>query len=142
MPLELVAVGIRQPVVREYEERSPGPGEVLVRSVLSAEKHGNRLDALSRQSPFSGKTSTASTGCSCRRTRDGRSARTRRCTWGMRLWALWPRWGGRRRAGGWDRVHGNLPIRETHTVGAGGVKIAPEGVSDEMLVCIDRRSWR
>ncbi len=24
MPLELVAVGVRQPVVREYEDREPG----------------------------------------------------------------------------------------------------------------------
>ncbi|MEM3659038.1 MAG: alcohol dehydrogenase catalytic domain-containing protein [Thermoproteota archaeon] len=36
-----------------------------------------------------------------------------------------------------DRVYGYLPIRETHTVSKQHVMPAPEGVSDEELVCID-----
>jgi threonine dehydrogenase-like Zn-dependent dehydrogenase len=36
-----------------------------------------------------------------------------------------------------DRVWGYLPIRETHTVAAGRVQLAPGNVSDEMLVCLD-----
>lgn len=36
-----------------------------------------------------------------------------------------------------DRVYGYLPIRETHTVDEGRVKLAPPALSDEELVCID-----
>jgi threonine dehydrogenase-like Zn-dependent dehydrogenase len=36
-----------------------------------------------------------------------------------------------------SRVYGYLPIRETHTVKAEALRLAPEGVSDEMLACLD-----
>jgi len=43
MPREIVAVGKGKVVIREYEEGMPGPGEVYIRSELSAEKHGTAL---------------------------------------------------------------------------------------------------
>ena len=39
MPKELVAVGPRMPILREYEE----PTQVRVKSTLSAVKHGTTL---------------------------------------------------------------------------------------------------
>lgn len=36
-----------------------------------------------------------------------------------------------------DRVYGYLPIRETHVVSEDQIMLAPEGVSDEELVCVD-----
>lgn len=62
MPLELVATGIRRCELREYETRPPGPDEVLVRSRLSAEKHGTDLLFHRGQSPFSDKSFDAQHG--------------------------------------------------------------------------------
>ena len=43
MPRELVAVSLRNPALREYEEPKLKPGEVRVRSLFSAPKHGSDL---------------------------------------------------------------------------------------------------
>lgn len=138
MPLELVAVGPRQPVVREYEDRAPGEGEVLVRTRLAAEKHGTHLLFYRGESPFTGK------------------------AWDGEHGLLMPvdnpepqAWGGVMPLGDMgvgiveqvgpgveglavgDRVYGHLPIRASYTVPATRVARAPEALTDEMLVCID-----
>ena len=43
MPRELVAISLRNPVLREYEEAKLKPGEVRIRSLFSAPKHGSDL---------------------------------------------------------------------------------------------------
>ena len=43
MPHELIATGPLKPVLREYEDRPPGEGEVLMRTEFSACKHGTEL---------------------------------------------------------------------------------------------------
>ena len=43
MPKELIAVAPRTPVLREYKEPSLKPGEVRLRSIFSAPKHGSEL---------------------------------------------------------------------------------------------------
>ncbi|MEM3659039.1 MAG: hypothetical protein QXU11_01375 [Thermoproteota archaeon] len=43
MPKELVAVGPRKPTLLEYDERPLKKGELRIRSVFSAEKHGTTL---------------------------------------------------------------------------------------------------
>lgn len=136
MGLELIAVGPREPALRAYEERAPGPGEVRIRSRLAAEKHGTNLMGYRGESPLSEKAF------------DGR--------WGLFM----PLEAGRgtqfpMRLGNMavgiveevgsevqglrvgDRVYGYLPIRETHTVPEKAVRKAPEGLSDEALVCVD-----
>lgn len=40
MPQELVAIAPSQPVLRDYEERKPSENEILVRAQFSAAKHG------------------------------------------------------------------------------------------------------
>lgn len=138
MPLELVAVGPRQPVVREYELRTPGPGEVLIRTSLAAEKHGTMLQFYRGESPFTEKTY------------DGEHSlfmpldepRPVDFGGGMALGngavGIVEQVGeGVTGLGVGERVYGYLPIRETHTVPAGRVEAAPEGLTDEMLVCLD-----
>ena len=138
MPLELVAVGIRQPVVREYEERKPGPGEVLVRSVLSAEKHGTDLLFYRGQSPFSGKDFDGEHGLFMPKDTKWEITPEAPLRMGNATVGIVEEVGaGVEGLAVGDRVYSGLPIRESHTVNAGAVRLAPEGVSDEMLVCVD-----
>lgn len=52
MPLELVAIAPKTPVLREYSERELGPRQVRVRSQFAAFKHGTELLEYRGQSPF------------------------------------------------------------------------------------------
>jgi threonine dehydrogenase-like Zn-dependent dehydrogenase len=138
MPLELVAVAPRRPELREYQDRDPGPDEVLLRSRLSAEKHGTDLLFYRDESPLAGMTYDAEhdlfmpTGQPPPATWDapmplGNVSVAVVETVGAGVEGLSPG----------DRVFGYLPIRESHTVAAQRVQRAPEGVTDEMLVCTD-----
>jgi threonine dehydrogenase-like Zn-dependent dehydrogenase len=53
MPRELVALGIRQPAIRPYDDAPPGPGEICVRTRFGAPKHGTELHGYRGDSPFS-----------------------------------------------------------------------------------------
>jgi threonine dehydrogenase-like Zn-dependent dehydrogenase len=137
MPLELVATGIRQCEVREYEDREPRPGEVLVRTTLASEKHGTDLQFYRGETPFSNKRFDDEHGLfmpvdvppggdfGVRPL--GNMAAGIVAQVGPEVDSL--------QVG--DRVYGYLPIRESHTVPAGRVQHAPEGLPDEMLVCLD-----
>jgi threonine dehydrogenase-like Zn-dependent dehydrogenase len=52
MPLELVAIAPKTPVLREFQEREPGPNEVRVRAQFAAFKHGTELLEYRGESPF------------------------------------------------------------------------------------------
>jgi threonine dehydrogenase-like Zn-dependent dehydrogenase len=138
MPLELIAVAPHTPELREYEDRDPGPGEVLVRSTLSAEKHGTTLLGYRDQNPLAGMSFDAEHWLLLHP--DQPPSQTfygpmslGNLTAGI-IEAVGP--GVEAFAVG-DRVFGYLPIRESHTVPADRVNRAPEGVADEMLVCTD-----
>jgi threonine dehydrogenase-like Zn-dependent dehydrogenase len=138
MPLELIATGLRQPELREYEDRRPGPGEVLVRSVLSTEKHGTDLLFYRGESPFSG--NTFDSRCGLFMPRDSEATITPEAPMSLGnttvgvVAEVGPEVEGP--AVG-SRVYGYLPIRETHTVRVEALRPAPEGVTDEMLACLD-----
>ena len=138
MPLELVATGIRQPELREYEDRPPGPGEVLIRSVLSAEKHGTDLLFYRGESPFTHKTFGGEGGLFMPRESAARITPEAPMRLGNITVGVVAEVGSDAPglAAG-QRVYGYLPVRETHTVSAGAVRVAPEGLSDEMLACLD-----
>ena len=52
MPRELVATAVRTPALREYEDRPLRAGQVRVRTLYGAPKHGTELHAYRGDSPF------------------------------------------------------------------------------------------
>jgi len=138
MGLELIAVGPRQPELREYEERPLGPGEVRIRSRLSAEKHGTSLLLYRGESSVNEKAFDGQLGLFMPlESGQGWSAsfplRLGNMTVGI-VEEVGAEVQGLRVG---DRVYGHLPIRETHTVAESAVHPAPEGLTDEALVCVD-----
>jgi len=138
MPRELIAIAPRTPILREYDEPDLKPDQIRIKSRLSAEKHGTTLTIYRGLSPFSRKRLDSKLGIFVPRP----SEETEKGVFPIRL--------GNMTVGivtevgeevkdfkiG-DRVYGYLPIRETHTVDKGKVKLAPPELSDEDLVCID-----
>lgn len=138
MPLELVAVGPRQPLVREYEAPAPGPGEVLIRTRLAAEKHGTHLQFYRGESPFTGKTFDGEHGLFMPVENPQPQAWRGDMALGDMAVGIIEQVGPEVEglAVG-DRVFGHMSIREVHTLPASRVQRAPETLSDEMLVCVD-----
>jgi len=136
MPLELVATGLRQCEVRAYEDRAPGPGEILVRATLASEKHGTDLQFYRGETPFSGKTFSGegSIFMPAEASSDGGGVRPLGNMAVGVVAQVGPDVDGLQVG---DRVYGYLPIRESHTVPAGRVQLAPAGLTDDMLVCLD-----
>jgi len=138
MPLELVAVAPRQPVLREYPDREPGEGEVLIRSILSAEKHGTMLLLYRGESPFADKVFDGKHGLFLPKQQPALPVFDPPMPLGNTTVGIIEAVGpGVENLSVGTRVYGYLPIRETHAVSAVAVKRAPEGVSNEMLVCVD-----
>ena len=138
MPLELVAVAPREPVVREYEMAAPGAGEVLVRTRLAAEKHGTMLPFYRGENPFAEKRFDGEGGLfmpieNPQPPDFGNGMALGNMAVGT-VEEVGPDVTGLSVG---DRVYGYLPIRETHTVAASRVSLAPEGLSDEALVSLD-----
>ena len=134
MPRELVAVSLRNPALREYEESELKPGEVRVRSLFSSPKHGSdlrtyRADTQDYTKPFD-------------KERRLHAGTPRSPAFPMKLGNMTV--GKVVEVGGevtdfeaGDRVFGYLPIRETHTVAAQKLKKAPEGMAPEAIVYSD-----
>lgn len=138
MPWELVSAGPRNPQLREYEDRSPGPGEVLLRSTLSAEKHGTMLLIYRGMSPINEKRFDGEGGLF----HDIEDPPVWDASSPMHLGNMGV--GIIEEVGTdvddlqvGDRVYGHLSIRESHTVFASGIHKAPDSLSDEQLVCED-----
>jgi threonine dehydrogenase-like Zn-dependent dehydrogenase len=53
MPRELVALAVRQPAIREYEDEPLAPSEIRVRTLFGSPKHGTELHGYRGDSPFS-----------------------------------------------------------------------------------------
>jgi len=135
MPKELLAIGPREPALLEYEERPLKKGETRIRSIFSAEKHGTTLLLYRGEAPFLNKYYDQERMLFLNRA-DEKSYfpfPLGNMTVGI-VEEVSPE---ARRFKVGDRVYGYLPIRETHTVYEQNVMPAPEGVSDEELVCVD-----
>ena len=134
MPRELVAISLRNPVLREYEEPELNPGEVRVKSLFSAPKHGSdlrtyRADTQDYTKPFD-------------KERRVHAGTPQSPTFPMKLGNMTV--GEIAEVDGevtdfevGDRVYGYLPIRETHTVAAQKLKRAPVGMPPEAIVYSD-----
>jgi threonine dehydrogenase-like Zn-dependent dehydrogenase len=133
MPLELVAVAPRTPVVREYELGDLQPGEVRIRTQFATPKHGTELALYRNISPFNLGEWDEALGLFIPREKPEEP-----------LWFPMPL--GNIAVGEvieigsavtdlavGDRVYGHLPIREVLQVPSDAVKRAPEGMSAEAI---------
>ena len=141
MPRELIAVAPRTPVLREYEEPSLNPGEVRLRSIFSAPKHGSELrgyraETKDHTSPFDSErrmhvaANPDEIGKGV-----GRKFPTR--LGNMTVGEVIEVGEGATRFEVGDRVFGHLPIRETHTVHEERLEEAPDKMSAEAIVYSD-----
>ncbi len=135
MAKELIAIGPRKPALLEYVERPLKKGELRVRSIFSAEKHGTTLLLYRGESPFLNKYYDQEHMLFVSK-KDEASYfpfPLGNMTVGV-VEEVSPEV-SKFKVG--DRVYGYLPIRETHTVSEDWVMLAPDGVSNEELVCVD-----
>ena len=138
MPLELIAVAPRKLELRSYEEPPLKPGQVRVKSCLCAEKHGTNLPGLKGVSPVGDRTYDAEAGIFMP-VEPGKAWGTQfpRGVGNMAVGTVIEIAPGVKKLKVGDRVFGHLPVRETHTVEEARLHLAPEGVTDEELVCVD-----
>jgi threonine dehydrogenase-like Zn-dependent dehydrogenase len=135
MPKELVALGPRKPAFLEYTDRPLKEGELRIRSIFSAEKHGTTLILYRGESPFSNKYYDPTSMIFVSRT--GKQVGFPFPLGNMTVGIVEEVSPGVSKFKRGDRVYGYLPIRETHIVSERQVMLAPENVSNEELVCID-----
>lgn len=140
MPRELIAMGPRQFVIREYEDLPLGSTQIRIRSEFSSPKHGTELRGYRIESRpgrwdrelglfLAGEESRARFPSSVGNTTVGVITETGS---GVRNFSVG------------DRVFGYLPIRETHIADesviypqGGGVLRLPESMVCEEAVCVD-----
>jgi len=143
MPRELIAIAPRTPVLREYEKPSLNPGEVRLRSIFSAPKHGSELrgyraETKDHTSPFESERrmhvalnpdeiGVGKGGPPKFPTRLGN----------MTVGEVIEVGEDATRFQIGDRVFGHLPIRETHTVHEERLDEAPDKMSAEAIVYSD-----
>ena len=115
MPKEPLAIAPRKLVWRDYEETPLEQGQIRVKSIFSAEKHGTSLAFYRGLEPTHFPMRVGN----------------------MTVGVVVEIGVGATRFKVGDRVYGYLPIRETHTIAEDRVEKAPPELSDEELVCID-----
>ena len=136
MPLELVAVAPREPVLREYQqEPTVGPGMVRLRTQFAAPKHGTELGAYRGTSPFSVARYDSQRQIFVPREASGPQFPLP--LGNMAIGEVTEVGEGVSRFQPGERVFGHLSIRETHTVPEGRLEPAPAGMSPEEIVCWD-----
>lgn len=135
MPQELVATAPHSPSLRSYEPRAPAADEVLVESELSAFKHGTGLRGYRADT----RDFTAAFDWESGLHREGEDAEPDYpITLGnMTVGTVSDVGGDVDAIEPGDRVYGHLPIRETHTVAADAVSVAPPAMADESIVYAD-----
>lgn len=135
MPRELVALGPRQPVLREYDEPPLGPTDIRIRTEFASPKHGTELVGY-RDEPAAHRVYDRELGVMTDAP-DGGANRFPRRLGNMALGVVTDSGPEARRFSPGDRVFGHFPIRETQTVDEGRVDPLPPGLSSEAAVCLD-----
>ena len=143
MPRELIAVAPRTPVLCEYEESPLNPGEVRLRSIFSAPKHGSELrgyraETKDHTSPFEWE----------RRMHvapnldeiagvEGGSSKFPQRLGNMTIGKVIEVGENVTRFQVGDCVFGHLPIRETHAVAEERLEGVPDKMTSEAIVYSD-----
>ena len=135
MPKELVALGPRQPVIREYEEPQLGPDQVRIESEFSAPKHGTELGGYRGTSPLIG--ARYDTELNLFVKEEGPSPRFPMPLGNMSVGTVTETGTAVNSFKEGNRVFGHLSIRETHTVTENKIEKVPEEMSPESLVYWD-----
>jgi threonine dehydrogenase-like Zn-dependent dehydrogenase len=136
MPLELIADQPSHAVLRPYVEPALAPGQIRIRTLFSAVKHGTELRSFTAGSLDSSRPWDWDL-----RLHD-RSAQSPPPKFpqplgNMCVGEVVERGPGATRFQVGDRVYGHIPTRETHAVDEGLVKAAPAGASAQALMYID-----
>lgn len=137
MPRELLAIGPRRAALMEYTDVPLKDGELRIRSIFSAEKHGTTLVMYRGESPFSNKYYDHQRKIFLDRGEPSGSVGFPFPLGNMSVGIVEEVSSGVSKFKVGDRVYGYLPIRETHTVAETRVALAPSCLSNEELVCID-----
>ena len=143
MPRELIAVAPRTPALREYKEPSLNPGEVRIRSIFSAPKHGSELrgyraETKDHTSPFEWERrmhvalNPDEIGVG-----EGGSPKFPTRLGNMTVGEVIEVSEGVTRFQIGDRAFGHLPIRETHTAHEDRLEEAPDKMSPKAIVYSD-----
>ncbi len=136
MPRELIAVALRTPALREYEEPGLGARQIRIRTEFASPKHGTELVGY-RDEPAARRPYEFAWGAVMPRPEGvgpvGFPRRLGNMAVGV-VAEVGPAV-GRFRVG--DRVFGHFPIRETQTVDEAEADPLPAGLSPEGAVCLD-----
>ena len=135
MPLELIADRPGRALLQTYEEPPLEPGQVRVRSLFSAVKHGTELRGFRADTPDA--TDRWDGRLRLHRRGEPEASRFPRSLGNMCLGEVVEAGAAVDRLKVGDRVFEHLPVRETHTVEAGRLRIAPEGLSPQALMYWD-----
>ncbi len=135
MPRELVAIGPRQPVIQEYDERALGLDEVRVETEFSSPKHGTESGRYRGTSTFSGPRydPDLQVFVSHEEASQGYPIRLGNMSVGT-VTATGPEVQCFKTG---DRVFGHMPIRETHTVSQARLRPMPQEMTPEQVVYWD-----
>lgn len=135
MPRELIAIGPRQPVIREYTDPPLSDHDVRIHAEFSAPKHGTEMGNYRANSPFANSNYDPTLKMFVPRDAPGQAfpIALGNMTVGrvVEVGAMVSKW----RIG--DRVYGHLPIRETHTAHEDRVHALPPGMKPEAVVYVD-----
>ncbi len=138
MPRELIAVAPSQPVLREYDEPPIEPNQIRIKSQLSAEKHGTTLSVYKGVSSFADKRYDPELSIFVpKEAKKGWTVSFPMRLGNMTAGVITEAGEEAQKSRVGERVYGYLPMRETHVVTEGAVRLAPPELSNEDLVCID-----
>lgn len=135
MPRELVAIGPRQPAIREYEEPPLEPGHVRVQTEFGAPKHGTESGGYRGTSSSSRGRYDPELGLFLPHEGGHRNFPMR--LGNMCVGQVVEVGAGVERFAVGDRVFGHMPIRETQTVPEGRLRKMPEDMTPEQVVFWD-----
>lgn len=135
MPLELIADRPRHALLRSYEEPPLEPGQARVRSLFSAVKHGTELRGFRADTPDA--TDRWDGRLRLHRRGEPEASRFPRPLGNMCLGEVVETGAAVEDLKVGDRVFAHLPVRQTHTVEAGLLRLAPDGLSPQALMYWD-----